>query len=191
MTKYYLASVLITSLAFSYGVRPGFDIGLGWQHISWDMDYYEDGYDLNAIGFHVGTTVPYSRFIGLHAEVFGIRFWSIEDYDDDLTEINVGGRSDLYAQFGIGGQIGLIEMIQARSVSPYFTQHFILYSLSQGGSSMTNIGFGIGAGVEFMSNSYVSPFVEGNFTYTALDFFETIDMTGFAFRGGVRLSWKK
>lgn len=193
MKKYYLASALIICLAFSSGVRPGFDIGLGWQHLSWDFGdyYYDESLDLNALGVHIGTTVPYSRVVGLHAEIFGIRFWSTEDYDDDLTEINIGGSSDYTGQFGIGGQIGLVEMIQARSVSPYFRQYFGLFSYSQSGYSQTNIGFGIGAGAEFMSDSHLSPFIEANFDYTSLDAYEAISMTGFSLRGGVRLSWKK
>ncbi|KPK71399.1 hypothetical protein AMJ87_07355 [candidate division WOR_3 bacterium SM23_60] len=194
MKKFHLAAVLIVSLAFSYGVRPGFDIGLGWQHLSWDVSdyYYDEDLNLSAFGVHVGTTVPYSRVVGLHAEIFGIRIWHAEEYDDDLTEINMGGRSDYSGQFGIGGQIGLVEMIPARSVSPYFRQYFGLFSYSSGGSTSTNIGLGIGAGAEFMSNAHVSPFVEANFDYTSLDAgYESISMTGFSLRGGVRLSWKK
>lgn len=194
MKKFYLVSVLIISLAFSYGVRPGFDIGFGWQHLSWDVSdyYYEEDLNFSAFGVHVGTTVPYSRVVGLHAEIFGIRFWHAEEYDDDLTEINMGGRSDYSGQFGIGGQIGLIEMIPARSVSPYFRQYFGLFNYSQSGYSQTNIGFGIGAGAEFMSNSHLSPFVEANFDYTSLDAgYGSISMIGFSLRGGVRLSWKK
>ena len=191
MKKFYIASVLTISLAFSYGVRPGFDIGLGWQHLSWDVgDYYYDAsIDLSAFGIHVGTTVPYSRVVGLHAEIFGIRFWSGEG--SNLTEINIGGRSDLLPDFGIGGQIGLVEMLQARSVSPYFRQYFGLFRYSSGGYSSTNIGFGIGAGAEFMSNSHVCPFVEANFDYASLDVYETASMIGISLRGGVRLSWKK
>jgi hypothetical protein len=192
MTRYFIASIFIISLAFPYGVRPGFDIGFGWQHLSWDIDdYYYDNFDLNAFGIHVGTTVPYSRVIGLHAEVFGIRFWSVEGSDDNLTEINIGGSSDYTGQFGIGGQIGLVEMIQARSVSPYFRQYFGLFSYSQGGYSLTNIGFGVGVGVEFRSNAHVSPYIEANFDYTGLDSYETISMIGLSLQGGVRLSWKK
>ena len=191
MKKFYLVSVLIINLAFASGVRPSFDIGLGWEHLSWDLGdyYYDESVDLSAFGIHVGTTVPYSRVVGLHAEIFGIRFWSGEG--SDLTEINIGGRSDLFIDFGIGGHIGLVEMIQARSVSPYFRQYFGLFSYSSGGYTSTNIGFGVGAGVEFMSNSHVSPFVEANFDYTSLDMYETASMTGFSLRGGVRLSWKK
>jgi len=199
MKKYSMAVVLIAGLAFSYGIRPGFDIGIGWQHLSWkwDTEYYDGDYDLSALGFHAGTTVPYSRYVGLYAEIFGVRFWSVgyDGYEQDMTEFNVGGRSDLYGQFGIGGQLGLIEMIPGRSVSPYFRQHFILYnySYSENGYSysFTNLGLGIGVGAEFLSDSHVSPFLEGNFTHSSLELGEDINMTGFSFRGGVRLSWKK
>lgn len=193
MNKYCITSVVIISLAFSYGLRPGFDIGLGWEHLSWDLGdyYYEESLNLNSFGIHIGTTVPYSQVVGLHAEIFGIRFWSAEDDGDNLTEINIGSRSDVGAEFGIGGQIGLVEMVKARSVSPYFRQYFGLFSYSQSGYSQTHIGFGVGAGAEFMSNSHVSPFVEVNFDYTSLDVYESANMIGFSLRGGVRLSWKK
>lgn len=82
-------------------------------------------------------------------------------------------------------------MIQARSVSPYFRQYFILQSYSQNGYTSTNLGLGLGVGVEFMRNSHISPFVEGNFTYSTVELYNSVDFTGFAFRGGVRLSWKK
>ncbi len=191
MKKYFIAVVLFAGLAFSYGIRPGFDIGIGWQHISWDIEFFGEDYDLDALGFHAGTTVPYSRYVGLYAEIFGVRFWSIEGSDEDLTEINIGGRSELNEWLGVGGQLGLVEMIPGRSVSPYFRQHFVLYDYSGDGGSSTTIGFGIGVGVEFLSDSHVSPFLEGNFTYGSLEIRETVDMIGFSFRGGVRLSWKK
>ncbi len=191
MNKYCMAVLLIACLAFSYGVRPGFDIGIGWQHLSWDIEFFGEDYDLNALGFHAGTTVPYSRYVGLYAEIFGIRLWNVEDYDQDLTEINIGGRSDLFSDFGIGGQVGLIEMIPSRSVSWYFRQHFVLNSYSSNGSSSTNLGLGFGVGVEFLSSSHTSPFLEGNFNYNSIEPYETVDMTGFSFRGGVRLSWEK
>jgi|GEM_PF-3240287 len=191
MKKYFMSVVLIAGLAFSYGIRPGFDIGIGWQHLSWDIEFFGEDYDLNALGFHAGTTVPYSRYVGLYAEIFGVRFWSLEGSDEDLTEINIGSRSDLYGNFGIGGQLGLVEMIPGRSVSPYFRQHCVFYNYSENGYSSTNLGLGLGVGAEFLSDSHVSPFLEGNFTYSSLEIFETIDMTGFSFRGGVRLSWKK
>ena len=134
--KYFIAVVLFAGLAFSYGIRPGFDIGIGWQHISWDIEFFGEDYDLDALGFHAGTTVPYSRYVGLYAEIFGVRFWSIEGSDEDLTEINIGGRSELNEWLGVGGQLGLVEMIPGRSVSPYFRQHFVLYDYSgDGGSS--------------------------------------------------------
>lgn len=192
MKKCAIVSVFIISLAFSSGIKPGFDIGFGWQHLSWDREFYGgESYNLSALGFQVGTTLPYSPYVGLYAEIFGLRFWNQEEYDENLTEINIGGRAELYGMFGIGGQIGLIEMIPRRSVSPYFRQHFLLLNYSEDGYSSTHLGFGLGFGVEFVSSSQVSPFLEGSFTYGSLDLYETIGMIGFSVRGGVRLKLKR
>ncbi len=183
MKKYSIAIVLIAGLAFSYGVRPAFDVGAGWTHATLSQNGYDESDDVFAL--RVGTIVPYSPYVGLNAEVFAFQF-------NEVTQLSIGGGTDFWPISGFGGKVGVIEMIPGRSISPYFKQHLTLDRLSDEGASITIFGIGVGAGVEFMSHSNMSPFLEGNFTYSTVgDDFYDISITSFGFHGGVRLSWKK
>ncbi|KYK38132.1 MAG: hypothetical protein AYK18_08130 [Theionarchaea archaeon DG-70] len=177
MQKYSMALVLIAGLAFSYGVRPAFDIGASWSHLSLSSYGYDDSEDVFAL--NIGTTVPYSPYVGLHAEVFAFRF-------NEITELSIGGGTDFMGIYGFGGKVGLIEMIPGRSNSPYFKQHLTLDRYSAEGSSITIFGIGVSAGIEFMSHSQMSPFIEGNFAYSTVgDEYYDLDITSFGFQGVV------
>ena len=169
MKKYYTLLLPIVGLGFSYGVRPAFSFDAGWAYIK------PEGYNGNHfLELGIGTTVPYSRYIGLSAGIFWI--------DIDLSESGT--------ILGTSSRIGLIEMIPTKNVSPYFTQHIILDHISGGGISATNFGIGVGIGIEFLSSSYVSPKIGGGFTYSisSMDGFSS-SLISFGASFGVRFSW--
>jgi len=168
MKKYMLVVVLMISTVYSYGIRPAFDVNAGWQY----MHMEGHGYNFAVIG--LGTTAPYSRYIGLCADVAAFLL------------------GEQQTSFAVAGNVGFIEMIPTQFVSPYFKQQVILSSTVSGGHSITELGLGGGVGVEFMSNFYISPFIEGNFGWAYSNVFGSSSNTiGLSVGGGVRFSWQK
>ena len=64
-------------------------------------------------------------------------------------------------------------------------------SITSGGSSSTDLGLGIGVGLEFLSNFYVSPFIGGSFAWEYMNAGGTLNALDISVGGGVRFSWIK
>ncbi len=195
MYKYSITLLLIVGLGFSYGVRPAFDFGFKWTNMNVSDEYAEASADY--VAFTVGTSVPYSKVVGLYVEIAAISL-----YDNNLTNLNIGsgGLAAFFPFVGIGSKVGLMEMIPSHSVSPFFKQYIMIdrWSISYNGvsSSMTIYALGFATGVEFLSNSHVSPIFEGFLSYGGYsdsdpyyDSSEDILNYGFAF--AIRFSWQK
>ena len=195
MYKYSITLLLIVGLGFSYGVRPAFDFGFKWTNMNRSDEYADESEDY--IAFTVGTSVPYSKVVGLYVEIAAISF-----YDYDVTNINIGGGGigSFFSIMGFGSKVGLMEMIPSQSVSPFFKQYIMIdrWSISYNGesSSITIYALGFATGVEFLSNSHVSPIFEGFLSYGGYsdsdpyyDYGEDILNYGFAF--ALRFSWEK
>jgi len=91
----------------------------------------------NFATIQIGTTMPYSRYLGLNAGLAGILL------GQDQTS------------FAVAGKIGLIEMIPTEYVSPYFKENITLESTVSGGVSTTDLGLGVGFGLEFIDRKSV------------------------------------
>lgn len=195
MYKYSITLLLIVGLGFSYGVRPAFDFGFRWTNMNVSDEYMDESEDY--IALTIGTSVPYSKAVGLYVEIAAISL-----YDNDLTNLNIGGGglASFYPLIGIGSKIGLMEMIPSKSVSPFFKQYIVLdrWSMSYMGesSSVTIYALGLATGVEFLSSSNVSPLFEGFVSYGSYNesssyYDYSTDILNYGFAISIRFSWEK
>jgi len=191
MYKYSITILLIVGLGFSYGVRPAFDFGFRWTNMEMSQDDMSASEDYMALT--IGTSVPYSKVVGLYVEIAAITF-----YDGDMTNLNIGGGglASFFPFSGIGSKFGLVEMIPSKSVSPYFKQYIMFDRWSSDFYSMTFYALGFAAGAEFLSSSNVSPIFEGFVSYGSInqdDFYydESIGIFNYGFTFSVRFSWVK
>ncbi len=190
MYKYSITLLLIVGLGFSYGVRPAFDFGFRYTNIK--MSYEDMDASTDYLALTIGTSVPYSKIVGLYVELAAITF-----YDGNLTNLNFcgGGSSPYFTFSGIGSKIGLVEMIPAQSVSPYFKQYIMLDRWSSDFYSYTFYALGFSTGAEFFTPTNISLLFEGFASYGSLnedDFYTDANMGifNFGFTFSVRLSLK-
>ncbi|MGB3480332.1 MAG: hypothetical protein WBB67_14380 [bacterium] len=170
MRRLIFCFLILFCISFADGVKPSFSMGAGWSYTK------PSGYSGNHfVDIGIGTTAPFSRYIGLRASVFGV-------------SLGGGGTS-----MGVSGRMGLIEMIPTGVVSPYFKQYVYLDHMAASGDNLTYFGVGLGIGMEFLNNFHVSPYVSGNFGFSIIGAsgYDTDTAIGFGAGGGVRFSWKK
>lgn len=190
MGKYLIAFFCITGLAFSLGVRPSFDLGFGWTSVKMSDDYGDQTDDYTAI--RIATIVPYSRIVGLYVEIAAINFF------EGGKEMYIGGGGMSGLVFGgLGTKLGVVEMIPSKTVTPYFKQFIMIDRLSdESDFTMTFTSFGFGAGLEFLSTSYVSPVIEAGLSIgsagTSSSYgSSSTSIFSYGFGAGLRFSWKK
>ncbi|MGB9722149.1 MAG: hypothetical protein ACPL28_11815, partial [bacterium] len=147
------------------------DVSAGWENIT----LYAGGShaNFNFATIQVGTTVPYNRYIGINA---------------GIARILMG---EGQTSFIVAGKIGFMEMIPSPYVSPYFNEMITLTSTISGGSSSTDLELGVGIGLEFLSNFYVSPFIGGGFAWQYMNAGGTLNALDISVGGGIRFSWIK
>ena len=195
MYKYCITLLLIVGLGFSYGVRPAFDFGFRYTNMDISDEYADASEDY--ISLTIGTSVPYSKVVGLYVEIAAITF-----YDQNMTNINFGGGglSSTFPISGIGSKFGLMEMIPSTSVSPFFKQYITLDRWSSSSEyydyTITIYGIGLATGVEFLSTSNVSPLFEAFVSYGSMSegdsyYDYNTDILNYGFSFSVRFSWEK
>ncbi|UCC11098.1 MAG: hypothetical protein JSW02_06970 [candidate division WOR-3 bacterium] len=192
MYKYSITLLFIVGLGFSYGVRPAFDFGFRWTNMNVSDEYADASEDYIALS--IGTSVPYSKAVGLYVEIAAITF-----YDGDMTNINLGGGglASAFPLSGIGSKFGLVEMIPSKSVSPFFKQYISLDRWSSSYDySITIYSLGLAAGAEFLSTSNVSPLLEAFVSYGSMSeggtyYDYSTDILNYGFSFSVRFSWEK
>jgi len=171
MKNIIIVALLVMGTGFSYGVRPAFDVSAGWENMTLYAGGSHAGFNFATI--QLGTTVPYNRYIGINAGIAGILM------GEDQTS------------FVVAGKIGFMEMIPTPYVSPYFNEMITLTSITSGGYSSTDLGLGVGVGLEFLSNFYVSPFIGGGFAWEYMKDYGTLNALDITVGGGIRFSWIK
>lgn len=192
MLKYNTIALLIVSLAFSYGVRPAFDLGANWSNLKLSSEGYSQTTDYIAI--RLATSVPYSKVVGLYAEVAAITWME----EGTSTNFGGGGFSGFMSLGGISSKLGLIQVVPSKSVSPFFKEYFTIdrLSFSYYDETFTFLSFGLNAGIEFMSSSHISPIIEGQLTIGSQGssgggYDSSSSLFSYGFGLGLRYSWVK
>lgn len=172
MKRCITALVIISCASFLYGVRPAIDLYGGWNYSNISVEGVSTSD--NFVDMAIMVTAPFSDYAGMRAGLVGLNFGG-------------GGTA-----FHVAGRIGFIEMIPGAAVSPYFTQQVTMDIYSVGGLNMSDIELCAGVGVEFLSNSPVSPFFEGRFAFAFMNI-EDISGNGIGIGlgGGVRFGAPK
>ncbi len=184
-----IITLLLVGLGFSYGVRPAFDFG--FRYTNMDISYEDFDGNEDYLGITIGTTVPYSKVVGLYVEIAAIAF-----HNGNMTNLNIGGGiTSFFPISGIGSKFGVVEMIPSERISPFFKQYIMLDRWSSDFYSLTFYAFGFSGGAEFLSTPNISLLFEGFASYGSLnedDFYseESIGIFNYGFAFSVRFSLK-
>jgi hypothetical protein len=139
-----LALLLATAIGVGAGLRPAIDVGGSrvWMGVYGGGGGNLGGGTSSFFRLGVRTIVPMCNRVGIYAHLA------------DLSLMGVGGNT-----IEVCNRFGFIEMIPIRHVSPYFKQSFVF----RHGFYFEELAFalGLGAGIEFLSDSRLSPFLEG------------------------------
>jgi hypothetical protein len=160
MVKYSIITLLIVSSLFSHAIKRTVNVNI---HRSVAIGIIGVS-DIEVTDFGLGIITPLSRYIGINVGLCGL---------------GLGGY-DVYRPI-IAGEVGFVEMLSTKYISPYSTQFLQLGFFSKEEKSDANCFLAINIGIEFFSNFTVNPFIEGGYV---------IGIEHWAIRGGgIRFSF--
>lgn len=140
MVRYSITISLIVSGVFSYSIKQTININV---HRSVAIGIIGVS-DTKITDFGLGMSIPLSHHVGLQAGLCGL-----------------GSSSNDVYRPTIAGEIGFIEMLLTKYISPYSTQCIQSGFFRKGAESNANCFLTINIGIEFLSNYLMNLFIEG------------------------------